>query len=147
MEIYVVNITNLPVIFNGNIEIRQVAEITGAQEITAEETFKKEEFSDEESFKIENDMQEEIKHLEEKREVMPMEQNDPEKCIFTDDGEFKWVKVNGRWRKRKNKKRMPFSCNHCEFIGNNATELRKHKRDMDSLIFCSGIVQRMSANA
>ena len=126
MEVYVVNITNIPGIFNGNIEIRQVAEIT------AEETLKKEEISDDESFKIECDMQEEIKPGEEKREVMPIEQNDPEKCIFTDDSEFKWVKVNGRWRKRKNKKRMPFSCNHCEFIGNNATELRKHKREMDS---------------
>ena len=126
MEVYVVNITNIPGIFNGNIEIRQFAEIT------AEETLKKEEISDDQSFKIESDMQEEIKAGEEKREVMPIEQNDPEKCIFTDDSEFKWVKVNGRWRKRKNKKRMPFSCNHCEFIGNNATELRKHKREMDS---------------
>ena len=130
-----VNITNIPGVFNGNIEILQVAEITGAHEITAEETFKKEEFSDE-SFKIESDMQEEIKPVEEKREVMPIEQNDPEKCIFTDDGEFKWVKVNGRWRKKRAKKRISFSCNHCEFIGNNATELRKHKREMDSL-FCS----------
>ena len=126
-----VNITNIPGVFNENIEIRQV---------TAEETLKKEEFSDGESFKIESDMpnlvQEEIKPEEEKREVMPIEQNNPEKCIFTDDGEFKWVKVNGRWRKKRAKKRISFSCNHCEFIGNNATELRKHKREMDSL-FCS----------
>ena len=134
---YVVNITNIPgncIIFNGDIEIRQVAEIT------TEETLKKEELSDDESFKIESDMpnlvQEEIKPEEEKREVMPIEQNNPEKCIFTDDGEFKWVKVNGRWRKKRAKKRISFSCNHCEFIGNNATELRKHKREMDSL-FCS----------
>ena len=137
MEVYVVNITNIPgncIIFNGDIEIRQVAEIT------TEETLKKEELSDDESFKIESDMpnlvQEEIKPEEEKREVMPIEQNNPEKCIFTDDGEFKWVKVNGRWRKKRAKKRISFSCNHCEFIGNNATELRKHKREMDSL-FCS----------
>ena len=127
------NITNIPgncIIFNGDIEIRQVAEIT------TEETLKKEELSDDESFKIESDMpnlvQEEIKPEEEKREVMPIEQNNPEKCIFTDDGEFKWVKVNGRWRKKRAKKRISFSCNHCEFIGNNATELRKHKRNRDS---------------
>ena len=127
------NITNIPgncIIFNGDIEIRQVAEIT------TEETLKKEELSDDESFKIESDIQEEIKPEEEKREVMPIEQNNPEKCIFTDDGEFKWVKVNGRWRKKRAKKRISFSCNHCEFIGNNATELRKHKREMDS-VFCS----------
>ena len=132
MEVYVVNITNIPGIFNGVIEIRQFAEITAEDSCDSEETLKKEEISDDQSFKIESDMQEEIKPGEEKREVMPIEQNDPEKCIFTDDSEFKWVKVNGRWRKRKNKKRMPFSCNHCEFIGNNATELRKHKREMDS---------------
>ena len=132
MEVTTVYITNIPVIITGDIQI-QIAEIT-AEEI------KKEEFSDDENFKIECDMQEEIIPREEKREVMPIEENDPEKCIFKDESEFKWVKVNGRWRKRKNvegksdgrKKRMSFSCCHCEFIGNNATELRKHKRDMDS---------------
>ena len=131
-----VNITNIPgncIIFNGDIEIRQVAEIT------TEETLKKEELSDDESFIIESDMpnlvQEEIKPEEEKREVMPIEQNNPEKCIFTDDGEFKWVKVNGRWRKKRAKKRISFSCNHCEFIGNNITDLRKHKRNRDSWIY------------
>ena len=73
---------------------------------------------------------------------MPIEENDPEKCIFKDESEFKWVKVNGRWRKRKNvegklsgrKKRIPFSCCHCEFIGNNRNQLLAHKRDMESCI-------------
>ena len=133
MEVTRVYITNIPVIITGDIKI-QIAEVT------AEET-KKEEFS--ESFKIECDMQEETIPREENREVMPIEENDPEKCIFKDESEFKWVKVNGKWRKRKNvegkssgrKKRIPFSCCHCEFIGNNVTELRYHKRDMDSQIF------------
>ena len=39
----------------------------------------KEKFSDDESFKIEFDTNEEIKPREEKREVMPIEENDPEK--------------------------------------------------------------------
>ena len=139
MEVTRVFITDLPVIYNGDIKIIQIAEIT------AEETLKKEKFSDDESFKIEFDTNEEIKPREEKREVMPIEENDPEKCIFTDESEFKWVKVNGRWRKKKNvegksgrPRKIPFSCNHCGFIGNNATELRKHKRGMDSSIFCAG---------
>ena len=136
MEVTAVYITNIPVIITGDIKI-QIAEIT------AEEKLKKEEFSDDESFKIECDMQEEIIPKEENREIMPVEENDPEECIFTEESEFKWVKVNGRWRKRKNvegksggrKKRIPFSCCHCEFIGNNVTELRYHKRDMDSQVF------------
>ena len=122
MEVYVVNITNIPGVFNENIEIRQV---------TAEETLKKEEFSDGESFKIESDMQEEIIPREEKREVMPIDENDPEKCIFTEEKlQRKRKNVEGKSSGRK--KRIPFSCCHCEFIGNNATELRKHKRDTDS---------------
>ena len=115
MEVYVVNITNIPGVFNENIEIRQVAEIT------AEETLKKEEFSDGESFKIESDMQEEI---------MSPEENDPEKCSLT-DSDFEWIK-SLKEKSGGPKKRIPFSCNHCEFIGNNANELRRHKRDMDS---------------
>ena len=115
MEVYVVNITDIPGVFNENIEIRQVAEIT------AEETLKKEEFSDGESFKIESDMQEEI---------MSPEENDPEKCSLT-DSDFEWIK-SLKEKSGGPKKRIPFSCNHCEFIGNNANELRRHKRDMDS---------------
>ena len=115
MEVYVVNITNIPGVFNENIEIRQVAEIT------AEETLKKEEFSDGESFKIESDMQ---------VEIMSPEENDPEKCSFT-DSDFEWIK-SLKEKSGGPKKRIPFSCNHCEFIGNNANELRRHKRDMDS---------------
>ena len=115
MEVYVVNITNIPGVFNENIEIRQVAEIT------AEETLKKKEFSDGESFKIESDMQEEITSPEE---------NDPEKCTLT-DSDFEWIKSLEE-KTGGTKKRIPFSCNHCEFIGNNANELRRHKRDMDS---------------
>ena len=112
------NITNIPgncIIFNGDIEIRQVAEIT------TEETLKKEELSDDESFKIESDMQEEI---------MSPEENDPEKCTLT-DSDFEWIKSLEE-KTGGTKKRIPFSCNHCEFIGNNVTELRKHKREMDS---------------
>ena len=120
MEVYVVNITNIPKIFNGVIEIRQVPEIT------AEETLKKEEFSDDECFKIESDMQEEIKSPED---------NDPEKCTLT-DSDFEWIK-SLKEKTGGPKKRIPFSCNHCEFIGNNVAELRKHKRDLDSYIFFS----------
>ena len=112
MEVTTVYITNIPVIYNGDIEI-QIAEVT------AEKTLQKEEFSDGESFKIECDMPEEI------------EQNDPEKC---DESELEWIEglkeISGETKKRK-----PFSCCHCEFIGNNATEVRRHKRDMDSQIF------------
>ena len=133
MEVTGVYITDLPGIYHGDIEIIQIAEIT------AEETVKKEEFSDDENFKIEFDVQEEIKPMKEKRGVMPIEENEPEKCIFTDESEFKWVKVNGRWRKRKNAegkserpRKIPFSCCHCTFIGNNRNELLSHKRDMGS---------------
>ena len=69
---------------------------------------------------------------------MPIEENDPEKCIFKDESEFKWVKQNGKWRKRKKAegisgrpRKIPFSCCHCEFVGNNKTDLLTHKRDMD----------------
>ena len=105
---------------NGDIEIVQGAEIT------AEETFQKEEFSDDESFiKIEIDTQEEI---------IPREQNDPENYIFTDKDEFQWKKsLEGK--SGGPKKQIPFSCCHCEFIGNDRNELRRHKRDMDSFIF------------
>ena len=101
---------------DGDIEI-QVAEIT------AEETFQKEEFSDDETFiKIEIDTQEEI---------IPREQNDPENYIFTDEDEFQWKKsLEGK--SGGPKKQIPFSCCHCEFIGNDRNELRRHKRDMDS---------------
>ena len=110
MEVTTVYITNIPVIYNGDIEI-QIAEVT------AEETLQKEELFDDGSFKIECDMQE--------------EQNDPEKC---DESELEWI--NGlKEISSETKKRKPFSCRHCEFIGNNATELRRHKRDMDSQIF------------
>ena len=104
---------------DGDIEI-QVAEIT------AEETFQKEEFSDDETFiKIEIDTQEEI---------IPREQNDPENYIFTDKDEFQWKKsLEGK--SGGTEKRIPFSCCHCEFIGNDRNELRRHKRDVDSLFF------------
>ena len=105
---------------NGDIEIVQGAEIT------AEETFQKEEFSDDETFiKIEIDTQEEI---------IPIEQNDPGNYIFTDKDEFQWKKsLEGK--SGGTKKQIPFSCCHCEFIANDRNELRRHKRDMDSLIF------------
>ena len=114
-------------------------EIFQVAEITAEEAIKKEESSDYETFKI---VPVEIIPREEKREVMPIEEIDPEKCIFTEESEFKWVKQKGKWRKRRNvegksgrpKKVIPFSCCHCEFIGNNRNQLLAHKRDMESCI-------------
>ena len=112
MEVTGVYITNIPVIYNGDIEIQ----IT---EITAEKT-KKEEFSDDESLKIGSDLQ---------TGIMPQEKND------RNEFEFKWGESLEE-KSDEQKKRIPFSCCHCEFIANNTTELRKHKRDMDSLIFC-----------
>ena len=124
-------------------------EIFQVAEITAEEAIKKEESSDYETFKIVpveivpvKIVPVEIIPREEKREVMPIEEIDPEKCIFTEESEFKWVKQKGKWRKRKNvegksgrpKKVIPFSCCHCEFIGNNRNQLLAHKRDMESCI-------------
>ena len=77
-------------------------EIIQIVEIT-EETVKKEKLDDDENFKIEFDINEEIKPREEKVDH-----------------------ASGP------KRRIPFSCCHCEFVGNNRTELRKHKRDLDS---------------
>ena len=42
------------------------------------------------------------------------------------------MRVHGRWKKRRPPK-IPFSCCHCDFAGNNANELARHKREMDSL--------------
>ena len=114
MEVTTVYITNIPVIYNGDIEIQ----IAG---VTAEET-KKEKFSDDESFKIGSEMQ---------KGIMPQEEND--RIEF----EFKWGESQ-EGKSDEQKKRIPFSCCHCEFIGNNTNELRKHKRDMDFISILLG---------
>ena len=75
------------------------------EEIEVEE-IKKEESFDDETFKVEFDTQEEI---------IPKEKKAPEKS-----------------NKGRPKKRVPFSCCHCVFIGKNRNDLIAHKRNMGS---------------
>ena len=52
-------------------------------------------------------------------EIIPTEDICPEKPILNTN-------------KGRPKKRIPFSCCHCEFIGKNRNDLIAHKRRMDS---------------
>ena len=116
------------------IRIAQIEEI---------KNFETEKFGMGEFFKIEFETKEDITENEQKlEEIFMPEAKEPEDIfmpaakepedIFMPKVKKLKLKDQEPWQKMGRRCGIPFSCNHCDFIGNSTSELRKHKRDLDS---------------